>query len=348
MRTIEIGGAPVGDGHPCYVIAEAGCNHNKSLDLAKQLVDMSADAKSDAVKFQTFTADTIVSSKAAAMEHISGGSGKSITDLFRELELPTEFHKPIAEHCHQRGIPFMSSVFYEEGVALLEELKVPAYKIASFEIGHLPLLREVARTGKPIVLSTGMATLCDIERALNTLSSAGNDEVVLLHCVSNYPAKPEDYNLRVVQSLKATFDLPVGVSDHTPGIEMPKISVAAGADMIEKHITTDQSLPGPDHSFSVDPAELTAMIEAIRAVEAMLGSPRKRRLDSEHEMAVLGRRSLVAKQEIPAGGEVTDDMIAVKRPGSGIEPYLADVIVGRKVRRAVAADEPFVWDMFLE
>jgi sialic acid synthase SpsE len=348
MKTIEIGGVPVGDGHPCYVIAEAGCNHNRSLDLAKQLVDMSADARSDAVKFQTFTADTIVSSKAAAMEHIGGGGGKTITDLFRELELPTEFHKPIAEHCKERDISFMSSVFYEEGVALLEELNVPAYKIASFEIGHLPLLREVARTGKPIVLSTGMATLCDIERALDTLSAAGNDKVVLLHCVSNYPAKAEDYNLRVVQSLKAAFDLPVGVSDHTPGIEMPKISVAVGADMIEKHVTTDQTLPGPDHSFSVNPAELTAMMEAIRSVEAMLGSPRKRPLESEREMAALGRRSLVAKQDIPAGGVVTAEMIAVKRPGSGIEPYLADVIVGRKVRRAIAADEPFVWDMFLE
>ncbi len=348
MKTIEIGGVTVGDGHPCYVIAEAGCNHNQSLDLAKQLVDMAADAGADAVKFQTFTAETIVSSKAAAMEHIAAGSGKTITELFRELQLPTDFHRPIADHCRSRNIPFMSSVFYEEGVALLEELKVPGYKIASFEIGHLPLLREVARTGKPVVLSTGMATLCDIERALDTLSAAGNDKVVLLHCVSNYPARPEDYNLRVVESLKATFDLPVGVSDHTPGIEMPKISVAAGANMIEKHATIDQSLPGPDHSFSVNPMELRDMVAAIRAVEAMLGSPRKRPLESEREMAALGRRSLVAKTAIPAGVVVTAAMLAVKRPGSGLEPYQADVVVGRKVRRDVAADEPLVWDMFLE
>lgn len=348
MKTIEIGGVAVGDGHPCYVVAEAGCNHNRSLDLARQLVDMAADAGADAVKFQTFTAETIVSSKAAAMEHIAAGSGKSITELFGELELPTEFHRPIAEHSRARGIPFMSSVFYEEGVALLEALDVPGYKIASFEIGHLPLLREVARTGKPVILSTGMATLRDIERALDTLSAAGDDRVVLLHCVSNYPARPEDYNLRVVESLKTTFGLPVGVSDHTPGIEMPKISVAAGANMIEKHATVDQTLPGPDHSFSVNPAELKAMVAAVRAVEAMLGSPRKRPLDSEREMAALGRRSLVAKTAIPAGTAVTDAMLAVKRPGSGLEPWMADIVLGRKVRRDVAADEPFVWDMFLD
>jgi sialic acid synthase SpsE len=206
----------------------------------------------------------------------------------------------------------------------------------------------VARTGKPVVVSTGMATLCDIERALDTLSAAGNDKVVLLHCVSNYPAKPEDYNLRIVQSLKATFDVPVGVSDHTPGIEMPKVSVAVGANMIEKHVTVDQSLPGPDHSFSVTPAELKEMISAIRSVEAMLGSPRKRRLESERDMAALGRRSLVAKTAIPAGGVVTAAMIEVKRPGSGLEPHMVDIIVGRKVRRDVVADEPFVWEMFLE
>lgn len=352
IRTVKIGEKTVGDGYPCYVLAEAGCNHNKSLDIAKKLIDMAVDAGADGIKFQTYKADTMYSKKTPMIEHfkerLSAGEDATMYDLIKMTELPYELHQPIVEYCKKKGIPFLSTPFGEGDVDYLEQFKVPAYKIASFEMTHFPLIQKVARIGKPVILSTGMSTLGDIERVLAIIHGEGNNQVILLHCVSNYPARPEDYNLRVINTLKTAFGYPVGLSDHTPGVETPKIACALGANLIEKHITIDQTLPGPDHYFSLTPEELSALVAAARDVEAMLGSPIKKCIESEIGMKHIARRSLVAACDISSGTIITREMLAIKRPGYGLDTGLIDVLVGKRVVKDIGVDEPLSWDMFMK
>lgn len=351
MQTIRFGDRPVGDGHPCYILAEAGCNHNQQLELALKLIDIAKEAGADGVKFQTYRAENIYSKQSPMIEHvrkrIHAPEDATMFDLIKMTELPWEMHTPVVEHCRARGIEFLSTPFDFEAVDLLEAFNVPAYKIASFEMTHYPLLRRVARTGKPVILSTGMSSLGDIEKVLTVLHAEGNDQVVLLHCVSNYPARPEDYNLRVIHTLKTAFGYPVGLSDHTQGIDATKIGLAMGANLIEKHITMDQSLPGPDHYFSLTPGELSALVKARDEIEAMLGSPVKHCTPGEASMKELARRSMVAAVPIAKGATITAEMIAVKRPGSGLHPELFDVLVGSVAQRDIAEDTPLQWDMVI-
>lgn len=352
MRTVKIGGKKVGDGYPCYILAEAGCNHNQDLGIAKKLIDMSVDAGADGVKFQTYRAENIYSKKTPIMphfkKHMKAGKNATMYDLIKMTELPWDMHRPIADHCRKNKIVFLSTPFEEDAVDFLEKFEVPAYKIASFEMTHFPLIRKVAQTGKPIILSTGMSTLGDIEKVLSIIQAEGNDQVVLLHCVSNYPANAEDFNLRVLNTLKTAFGYPVGLSDHTPGIEISKIAMAVGANLIEKHITTDQTLPGPDHHFSLTPGELAGLVEARNVIEEVLGSPHKRCSDNEEPMKHIGRRSLVAARCIAKGAGISRDMIAVKRPGYGIHPELTDELIGMVAVRDIEEDQPLSWDMFVQ
>lgn len=352
MKVVEIAGRKIGGGAPAYVVAEAGCNHNGELGLAHRLIDMAIAARADAIKFQTYHAEQLYSRQTPMMAHFRDRLGASpdatMFDLIRMTELPWELHAPICDYCRGRAIPFFSAAFEEEAVDLLETFDVPAYKIAAFEMTHFPLLRKVARTGKPVILSTGMSTLGDIEKALAAVHGEGNEQVILLHCVSNYPARPEDYNLRVIETLKAAFGCPVGLSDHTPGTRTAEIAMARGADLVEKHITIDQSLPGPDHHFSLTPEELTALVDARDEITAILGSPIKRCTSAEDPMKQIGRRSLVAAVDIPAGTPLTEEMIAVKRPGTGLHPELMDVLVGSIAQAAIAADTPLAWKMFIK
>lgn len=347
--TIDIGGRAVGPGEPCYVIAEAGSNHNRDLDTAKALIDAAAAAGADAVKFQTYTAEGLYSRRTPNPSYLNKDKllkdQETVWDLIKRVEIPWEWHTALADHAAQAGIPFLSTPFEEAAVDLLETVGVPAYKISSYEITHLPLIEHCARTGKPLLVSTGMASLGDVERALDTANAAGCRRIALLHCAINYPPRFEDLNLRAIHTLAHAFQVPVGWSDHTPGHTADVAAVALGACLVEKHYTLDRNQTGPDHAFALEPRELAAMVTAIREAEASLGSTVKRVTAAEEEMYKLGRRSLVAARHLTAGQVITRDDIAVKRPGYGIPVHDLDAVVGRRVTESLPADEILQWEM---
>lgn len=344
----SIGGRPVGPGHPCYVIAEAGSNHNRDLDTAYRLIDAAAEAGADAVKFQTYTAEGLYSRQTPDMRYLKEqglvGERESVYELIKRVEIPWEWHADLARHAADAGIAFFSTPFEEAAVDLLQELDVPAYKIASYEVNHLPLIERAARTGKPLLISTGMASLGDIERALDTANGAGAGDLLLMHCAINYPPRFEDLNLRAITTLSDAFRIPIGWSDHTMGHTADVVAVALGACAVEKHFTLSRNQPGPDHPFALEPHELRDMVQAIRETEAALGSSVKRVTEAESEMFRLGRRSLVAARDIPAGGELRREDIAVKRPGFGIPVHQLDEVVGRHASRDIEHDHVLTWD----
>ncbi|HTL46688.1 MAG TPA: N-acetylneuraminate synthase [Verrucomicrobiae bacterium] len=350
MKTVKIGAREVGDGQSVFVIAEAGSNHNRDFNQAKKLIDVAAQAGADAVKFQTFSAETLYSKKTPSMSYLTKGGllkeGETVFDLLKKNELPREWQKDLAAYCREKGVIFLSTPFDLKAVDELEKLNVPAYKIASYEITHLPLLEHAAKTGKPMIVSTGMADLTDIEQALDVIYATGNRQVILLHCAINYPPKFEDVHLRAMKTMREAFQVPVGFSDHTTGIAVDLAAAALGACAIEKHYTTDRKLPGPDHPFAIEPQELKAMVQGIREVEKALGSPVKRRTAAEEEMYKLGRRSLVAARKISKGTQITREMIEVKRPGFGIPTKEMHAIVGRTAKVDIDEDDILVWDMF--
>ena len=349
MKEIEIARRRIGAGYPCLIIAEAGVNHNGDIQLAKRLVDVAAEAGADAVKFQTFKADQVVSAAAPKAEYQlqTTDASESQLEMLRRLELSPKAHRELQTYCRERGVLFMSTPFDEESADFLEELDVPVFKIASAEITNWPFLEYVARKRKPIVLSTGMSYLSEVDEAVRVIRKAGCDQLILLHCVSNYPTDPVDANLRAIQTMATSFQVPVGYSDHTFGIEVALAAVALGACMIEKHFTLDRNLPGPDHRASLEPTELKSFIRAIRNVERALGDGVKQPMDSELVNRPIARRSIVAQCRIPKGAVVTHDMIAIKRPGTGIEPRFYDRIVGKRVQLDVEEDEILQWEMFL-
>lgn len=340
--TINIGGRKVGPGHPCYVIAEAGSNHDGRLEKALALVDAAADAGCDAVKFQTFTAEEIAAD--VPMPRQFRKWGRSLQDLYRACAMPDRFHEPILRRAKERGIHFFSSPFSERAVDRLAKLGVPALKIASFELVHLPLIRHAARTGIPLILSTGMAGLGDVERALDAAAGAGAKAVSLMHCGSSYPLTPKGAHLRAMETMRLAFGVPIGYSDHTLGIGVPVAAAAIGADLVEKHFTLSRSGKGPDHGFAVETSELKQMVAAMRDAQAALGLPRKRQQPEEEAYARTYRRSVFAARDIPAGEPLTPDHVKVVRPGSGIEPLTLELLWGRRLARAVPAGEPLRWD----
>ncbi len=349
MKKIKIQDHWVGEGEPTFIIAEAGSNHNGSLQMAKRLIDVAAEAGADAVKFQTFSADKLYSKKTPEMSYLKKSKllkkGETVWDLLKKNELPRAWQKILASYCRKRKVIFLSTPFDLQAVDELEALKMPAYKIASYEVTHLPLLDYAARRKKPIILSTGMADLADIESALETIYKTGNRQVILLHCAINYPPRFEDVNLRAMQTMRLAFDLPVGFSDHTTGVAVDIAAVALGACAIEKHFTTSRKLPGPDHPFAIEPDELAAMVQGIRETEKALGSSLKRRTQAEEEMYRLGRRSLVAACAITKGTAIRREMIEVKRPGFGIPTRLMDIVVGRRAKSDIEEDDILSWEM---
>lgn len=347
---IQIGDRTVGPGHPTYVIAEAGSNHNRDLETAYRLIDAAAEAGADAVKFQTYTAEGLYSRKTPTMSYLSNdglvGEGQSVWQLIKSVEIPWEWHDKLADQCQQAGVDFLSTPFEAAAVDVLEEVGTPAYKIASYEITHLPLIERCAKTGKPLLVSTGMASLGDIERALDTATAAGAEHILLMHCAINYPPRFEDLNLQAIATLASAFRVPIGWSDHTMGHTADVVAVALGACAIEKHYTLSRDQEGPDHPFALEPDELTEMITAIREAEASLGSSVKRVTDAEQEMFRLGRRSLVAARDLPAGHVMTTEDIAVKRPGYGIPVHELDVVVGLEATQAIEVDDILDWTHF--
>lgn|SRR5574337_759063 len=340
MRSeIWIGDRTVGAGHRAFVVAEAGVNHNGSLDLARRLVDAAVKAGADAVKFQTFKAERLVAPGAPKAEYQerTTGTAESQLDMLRGLELSPEAHRDLMAYCRAQRILFMSTPFDEESADFLDDLGVIVFKIPSGEITNLSFLAHVARKGKPMIVSTGMAGLDEVEAAVHAIEEAGNRQLVLLHCVSSYPANPAEANLRAMDTMATAFRVPVGYSDHTPGIEVALAAVALGACVIEKHFTLDRGLPGPDHQASLEPDELTALVRGVRIVESALGHGRKEPTAGELDTARVARKSLVAAVDIRKGTVVRAEMIAVKRPGTGLPPAMRSQLVGRVAKRDIPA-----------
>lgn len=342
---IALGARRIGPGEPAFIIAEVGSNHNGRLDLARALVEVAAAAETDAVKFQTFTADKIVSEtsmKASSLvEHMA--DHETVTDLFQRLELRREWHEELRDLARSHGLVFLSTPFDEASADLLDELGVPAFKIASYDLTHLPLLRHVASKGKPTILSTGMGTLGEIEDAVNVFRDV-NVPVALLHCPVGYPPPADAINLAAIGTLTNAFHIPVGFSDHTEGWTIPLAAVARGACILEKHVTMDRSLPGPDHHFALEPPDLERMVKAIREVETALGDGRLRLHPSQLEFQEAGRRSLFAARRIKKGEEISRDKIIIIRPATGIPPKDLQRVLGRAAKRDIEARHPITWD----
>ena len=332
MKNVKTGDKVIGERQPVFIVAEAGINHNRSLEQAKELVKRAKESGADAVKFQTFKAESLCR------------QGSKVFELFKSLELSRDEWARIAETAQSSGIIFFSTPFDEESTELLDSLGVPAFKVASGDLTFLPFLKYIARRGKPIVLSTGMSTLSEIDEALNTIYSEGNKNVVLLHCVSSYPASIKDVNLKAINTLEQVFKLPVGFSDHTVGAVISIAAVSLGAKVIEKHFTLDKSLPGPDHKLSLDPDEFKEMVANIRIVEQALGDGVKAPRESEAEGIRAWRRSLTAKVYIPAGTTITQDMLKTARPATGIEPKFINIVIGRTAKEHIQEDEALTWD----
>jgi sialic acid synthase SpsE len=343
----EIAGRAVGGGHPTYVIAEAGSNHNRDLEVARRLIDVAAEAGADAVKFQTYSGDRIYSRKTPKFKYLEGISDKSPAELLEEISLPREWQEPLSDHARDRGIHFFSSPFDHEAVAELDALDVPVLKIASFEIGDLPLIRRAAETGRPLLISTGMATMEEVGEAIDAAVGAGAGSVGLMQCTSVYPAPVERANLRAMATMRDAFGVPVGLSDHTAGIVVPIAAAALGAAFVEKHLTLDRTMEGPDHPFAVEPEELAAMVAGIRDAQAALGDGVKDGPGPEEseEMYRLARRSLIVTRDLARGTVLEPEMLTVKRPGYGIAPKHLDEVIGRKLAVDVEEDDILTWEM---
>ncbi len=327
-----------------FIIAEAGVNHNGSLDLAKKLIDVAAEAGADAVKFQTFKAEKLVSKKAQKAEYQkqTTDAAESQYDMIKKLELDEPAHRELIRYCGEKKIRFLSTPFDHESIELLNTLGMEIFKIPSGEITNLPYLRHIGGLGKEVILSTGMADLGEIEDALDLLVSSGTpkEKITILHATTEYPCPMDEVNLRAMGTIASAFGVRTGYSDHTRGIEVPIAAVAMGASVIEKHFTLDRTMEGPDHKASLEPDELCAMVAAIRNIEKALGEGIKKPSPSEAKNMAVARKSIVAARPIRAGEVFTSENIAIKRPGTGISPMRYDEIVGERAARDYEEDEP--------
>ena len=341
-----VAGRAIGAGEPVFVVAEAGVNHNGDAALARRLVDAAAECGADAVKFQTFSVDALLTREApkAGYQLETTGSGESQRDMLARLELGTDTLAELAERAAKRGLVFFSTPFDEASADVLEALGVALFKVPSGEITNLPLLRHVARKRRPVIVSTGMATMEEVADAVRAIREAGDPPLALLHCLSAYPAPAAEVNLRAMDALSARFGCPVGYSDHTLDVDIAVAAVARGASIIEKHLTLDTSLPGPDHRASLTPPEFRAMVQAIRRVESALGDGVKRAMPSEIDTRRVARKSLVAARALRTGERLAAADLTSKRPGTGISPAELPLVLGLRLTRDVAADEVISWE----
>lgn len=332
MGKIKIGDQLIGDEEPCFIIAEAGSNHNGSLEQAKKLIDIAVEAGADAVKFQIFKAEEL-------------SADKEIQRMLKKFELRRDWIAELSEHAKRKNIMFLATPFDIEAVDLLDEINVPAFKIASGDLTDLPLIKYIAEKGKPIIQSVGLGSLEEIREALDVIYSTGNRNVALLHCVVSYPTKPEDVNLNVIKTLKREFRVPVGFSDHTMEVSVPIGAVALGANIIEKHFTLDRKLEGPDHPYALEPEELKIMVKGIRDVEIALGSEIKQVGEPERKELISARRSIHAKGDISKGTAITKDMLSILRPAVGIAPKYIDKIIGKTAKVNIKQNEVISWEV---
>ena len=338
---IEIGSSSIGEGYPCFIIAEAGVNHNGEIRTAEGLVDAASRAGADAVKFQTFKADRLASRDAPKAQYQKDSTDRreSQMEMLRQLELSHADHERLKNYATNSGILFLSTPFDEESADFLDNLGVPLFKIGSGDLTNHPLLRHVSQKNKPVILSTGMAYLDEVREAVTVVRGAGCDEIVILQCTSNYPSDIEDCNLRAMLSMRDACGAPVGYSDHTIGFEAALGAVSLGAVVLEKHLTLDKSMPGPDHTASAEPDEFKTGVQSIRKLEKALGSERKRPSPAEMDVRRVARRSIVAAQDLPRGTALKTRHLVMKRPGTGIPPSDLDQVLGKTLIRAIGADE---------
>jgi len=346
---MKISDRQIGADAPPFVIAEMSGNHNQSLDRALQIVDEAARAGVAALKLQTYTADSLTmdvnSDEFLITDKESPWSGKSLHELYTLAHTPLEWHRPIFERAHQHGLVCFSTPFDEDAVDFLESFDVPAYKIASFEIVHLPLIRRVATTGKPIIMSTGMASIREIAEAVEAARSSGCQDIVLLKCTSTYPASPRDSNIRTLPHLQSAFQCQVGISDHTLGVGVAVASVALGATVIEKHLTIDREEGGVDSAFSMEPAEMKLLVAEVNRAWSSLGSVAYGPSSGDYK-SLKFRRSIYLAKDVASGEHLTAEHLRIVRPAGGLPPSAFDLLVGRRVKSAQKRGTPTSWSLF--
>ncbi|MGQ9874539.1 MAG: pseudaminic acid synthase [Chloroflexus sp.] len=349
-RVINIGGKAVGDDKAVYIIAELSANHNQNFDQAVASIYAAKEAGANAVKLQTYTPDTLTIDSSKEYFRVRGGTlwdDRTLYELYKEAYTPWEWHPKLKEVADSIGIDLFSTAFDTTAVDFLEKMGVPTHKVASFEVVDIPLIEKMARTGKPLIISTGMATLGEIEEAVQSARRAGATQIALLKCTSAYPASPEEMNLRTIPHLAETFGVPVGLSDHTLGITIPIAAVTLGACIIEKHFTLSRDIPGPDSAFSLEPQEFKAMVEAVRTVEKSLGKVHYG-VNQREASSLVFRRSLFVTRAVRAGEVFTEENVRSIRPAYGLPPKYLPQILGRRARRDIEEGTPLNWGMISE
>lgn len=350
MKFNIIFGKKIGEGQPCFIIAEAGSNHNGSAKTGKKLIAAAKKAGADAVKFQAFKTEELVTKKAPKGKYMEKSAGEDFFELLKKLELSEAAHKELYDYAKKIGIPLFWSVFDKKSADFAEKIGAEVFKTGSGELTDLPLIEHLAKKGKPLIISTGMAELHEIKEAVETAKKTGNSKIALMHCTTGYPCKKEDANLRVIKTLENEFNFPVGYSDHTKGIEASLAAVMQGACIIEKHFTLGKKMPGPDHKMSMNPAEFKKLVNGIREIEKgkkvtikdfgiMLGSPEKKPTKKELSERVWARKSIVAATNIRKGAVIEEKMLAVKRPGTGLSPKNYWGLIGKTAITAIKKDE---------
>lgn len=344
---ITFGSRLVGEGQPAYFIAEIGANFDGSLEKAKKLALTAKEAGADCAKFQTFTSEKIVSAKGFArmkLKGVHGSWGRPVNEVFKDAEFPRAWHKELMNYCKKIGITFSSAPYDREGVDLLDDLGVDFIKIGSGEITWLEELEYIAKKGRPMILATGDGTLAEVDEAVATIERTGNNKLILLQCITNYPSKIESANINVIKTYQTAFDIITGYSDHTPGDVVPLGTIALGGKVIEKHFTLNRNDKGPDHPHSMEPQEFKEMVRKAHLLEHALGSSRKEVVAEESETVIVQRRALYAKRTIRKGQKLTKHDIIELRPALGILPKYKSVVVGKKVATTISAGEPIYWD----
>lgn len=344
IKKIKIGNRFIGKGEPCFIIAEIGANHDQKISQGKKLIDAAYEAGVDAVKFQSFTVENWISREMTSFPTLS--KKKNIYKTLKKCELPYEMYKKFQAYAQRKGLICFSTPSHKTDIDRLEKNNVPVFKFGSVQITDIPTIKYAASKRKPIILATGASNLAEVREAVKAIYSTGNKKIILLHCTSLYPTLSEQVNLRAMLTLKNKFNLPVGYSDHTlDPIIVPVAAVALGACVIEKHITLNRKLKGPDHPFAIEPKELSRMVEGIRKTEKSLGSSIKKCLPEEKEIVLMGRRSIVAQKNIKKREVILKEMLNIKRPGYGIPPKFLDKLVGKKAKQNINKDKVISWKM---
>jgi N-acetylneuraminate synthase len=346
-KPLRIGESVIGPGHPVYMVAELSANHNQNFDEAVSIIRAAKESGADAVKLQTYTPDTITLRSDKEYFRIKGGTiwdGRTLHELYAEAYTPWEWQPRLKQVADELQLDCFSSPFDSTAVDFLETMEVPAYKVASFELIDIPLIQRMARTGKPLIMSTGMATIEEIEEAVTAARQAGAKEVALLKCTSAYPASPEDMNLRTIPELARKFKVPSGLSDHTTGIAVPVAAVALGACIIEKHLTLSRSVKGPDAAFSLEPHEFKSMVNAVRIAEKALGAVRFGPSAQEKSSRTF-RRSLFITQDVNKGEALSSENVRSIRPGHGLHPRYLEEVIGKRATRDITCGTPMTWDL---